>query len=88
MDAATSQTPNHEKTATPRGKELVMDKKPQLKLMLCLCTEYGPVGPRLARGRDLPITSPYFEDSEEGRKQAIEATEKMQDYFKRHWKEK
>lgn len=61
--------------------------KPKLKLMLCLFTEYGPVSYRLERGHPLPVKDPFFEDSEEGRKQAGEAIEKMEDYFRRHWKE-
>lgn len=61
---------------------------PKLSIKLCVCTEFGPIGPRLLREHPMRLPEAYYPDTPEGRAGAGECIEKMRDYFKRHWKEK
>jgi hypothetical protein len=54
-----------------------------IHIRLALHTEFGPVGPRLEREAPMPKPPYDFPDTEEGRKQAEEQKQKMQEYCDR-----
>lgn len=55
-----------------------------ITIRLCLFTPTGPAGSRLERGVPLPLKSFDFPDTEEGRRQADEAREALQNYVTRY----
>lgn len=58
--------------------------KTNISVRLVLFTDHGIAGHRLERGAALPIRTFDFDDTKEGRRQATEAAELLQDYCDKH----
>lgn len=55
-----------------------------LSIRLVICTELGPVGPRLERGEPLPAYQPTYENTPEGLAQAQHDMSRIDAYITRH----
>ena len=57
-----------------------------IEIRLSLHTEFGPVGPRLQRETQMPRPPYDFPDTPEGREQAEEKKERIEEYIRRQKK--
>lgn len=55
-----------------------------LSIRLVICTEFGPVGPRLERGEPLPPHQQSYENTPEGLAQAKHDMGRIAEYIARH----
>lgn len=56
----------------------------KLSIRLSICTEFGPIGPRLERGEPLPSYQSTYENTPEGLSQAEHDMSRIDAYITRH----